>query len=291
MAVCALFQLSYANLFPTHITRHYAELFGTSRDADVAILGSSTGVNGVNPRYLEDLQVNDIDFSRTFNFSRNGVRPSFFVDWYQCFFRPNYQKPSLALIGVDWFEFHNSTGVSLSSDAPSLPVYSLLSAMDDGHCPTKHQIFWERLRSFPEWKSLIEYVQETRSSYYKGYESADGVIDIYTPGTRDSTWTDYQLQSLETLIDALTKDGIKVILFQPPVFRPDILIPGGTNFAKVAAIAEKKGVPLLNYNTTKVSKLNATPRYFANWSHLNDAGSEALTLMLKQDLADLLQAK
>jgi hypothetical protein len=99
-----------------------------------------------------------------------------------------------------------------------------------------------------------------------------------------------QWKAFEELLDALKRDEIKVIFVQVPGYLPgrrdeDI----SKNVLLLKGIAEKRGIPFLDYETERLSSINTNMDLFTDWTHLNEAGSEAFSKLLKEDLENLLK--
>ena len=99
-----------------------------------------------------------------------------------------------------------------------------------------------------------------------------------------------QLGAFEELLNDLERDGIKVIFVHVPGYlcvrdNQNISI----NVQLLKGIAEKRGIPFLDYETERISSINTSPDLFADWTHLSEKGSEAFSKLLKQDLEDLLK--
>ncbi len=103
-----------------------------------------------------------------------------------------------------------------------------------------------------------------------------------------------QVAALEQLLDELQKDGIKVILVQTPEHLPSYArqmdeIRGKTALLK--SIAQRRGVPFLDYLLEKQTNLNRGENFYFNKNHLNALGSRVFTWALRQDLARYIPEK
>jgi lysophospholipase L1-like esterase len=98
------------------------------------------------------------------------------------------------------------------------------------------------------------------------------------------------LGAFEQLLNDFERDGIKVIFVQVPGYlygRDDQNI--SKNVQLLRGIAEKRGIPFLDYETKRISSINSNADLFADWTHMNEKGSEAFSKLLKQDLESLLK--
>ena len=53
--------------------------------------------------------------------------------------------------------------------------------------------------------------------------------------------------------------------------------------------AARRRIPFLDYETERISPINTNPHLFADWTHMNERGSEAFSKQLGHDLRELLR--
>jgi hypothetical protein len=130
-----------------------------------------------------------------------------------------------------------------------------------------------------------------KAGYYKGYipfkiKSKKRLkTGVSQPKINPAQW-----RAFEELLNALKRDGIKVIFVQVPGYTPgrndqDI----SQNVMLLREVAGKWRIPFLDYETEKLSSINTNMDMFADWTHLNEEGSKAFSEILKADLENLIK--
>lgn len=274
--------------------RHFEELFHTQHSADVIIIGSSTAVHGINPLYLEGIKTSAADFSRIYNFALRGAQMNFWKQWYDVLFARQYPTPSLAIVSVDWFGFAGDNRVGgIEYYSRYFPFNVFLKLLWNRAVPDKVALWMNRFYVFQARRDIIhvffprmDFGQLRMDQYYKGYVPLDRTIDTRKPpAVKAASWDN----SLEQLLDDLLARHVRIVLIQTPNYIPGRVMQGKDTNALLAKLARAKGIPLLNYNTEKASALNFNPDYYADYAHMNEAGSRAFSLLLKADLEKLLR--
>ena len=272
-----------------HYPLHYEEVFHPKVNANVVILGASHATHGINPRYLEG------EHRKVFNFALNGAPPSFYLDWYQKVFRRYYPKPSYVIYAVHWAMFDDRyLARQFHHDSKYFPFrFFIRELMDSKSLQT---LLFNRFSFSKERKHVIKILlREEReiypkSRYYKGY------IPFKTKskkrletGERHYEINPAQSRAFEELLDALKRDEIKVIFVQVPGYttsRKDEQI--SEHVLLLRGIAKERRILFLDYETERLTSINMNTDLFADWTHLNEAGSEAFSTLLREDLVNLL---
>ena len=125
------------------------------------------------------------------------------------------------------------------------------------------------------------------SDYYKGYIpwEADYAGSNETVGcihNRDE-WNTF----LE-LLDHFEEEGIKLIFVQCPEYSGANCYLRPKYNEQLAKVAEKRGIPFLNYNEELASDLNSDPSNYSDWGHMSKKGSTAFSKILAKDLKPVL---
>lgn len=248
------------------------------------ILGASTALGGIHPRYLEDARFG------IYNFAYSGGNATFFRHWYRLF-RQTHAAPALVLYATDWSMFQaHFLERTLEADAEYLPwpVFSGLFGEPDA---SPSRLIMNRLslvKNRAQLKNLLFWQEPwpTPALYYKGFCTYD-TPGAYQPGHRPSATVDTHLMAdFQALLDTLKADGTRVVFVQPPNYTPDAGEHPEAQ-ARLAAIARARAIPYLNYNGDRRSALNTDRGLYQDWLHLNLEGAERFSRLLRQDLDHL----
>jgi hypothetical protein len=264
--------------------------------ADLIVVGSSQSLHGINPKYLDGLGY------RAYNFSMRGGGIEYFRQIYNWILRDGYTKPRLVVYQLDWFVFDPSQAGRLFEDdceffSTRVFMKCLLSRQFDWSRLLKRRFSMLKMRSeLASWSKQRALTVKSLGRGHLGYAPCWGTWDevaqakdTFTHPTVDPARVKY----LELLLDDLKRDGVDVILVQVPNF-----LPGRKNKEairdinkRVRVIADKYGVPFLDYNGDKVSELNRQGNLFTDGVHLNEEGAAIFSATLRNDLADCLKTR
>jgi hypothetical protein len=273
-----------------HYPLQYEEAFHPKVNADLVILGASHATHGINPRYLEGKHL------KVFNFALNGAPPSFYLDWYEKIFRPHYRKPSYVIYAVHWVMFDEKfLPRQLEHDSKYFPFRFFVQELI--HFKSLQTLLFNRFAFSKARKQILSMLLHKRretfpkAGYYNGYIPFKArarkwlKTAVVNPEVDAVEW-----RAFEELLDDLRKDGIKVIFVQVPGYLPG---RDNRNISKnvqlLEGIAKKRGIPFLDYETERISSINTNIDLFADWTHLNEKGSEVFSKRLGQDLKELLK--
>jgi hypothetical protein len=272
-----------------HYPLQYDEVFHPKVNADLVILGASQATHGINPKYLE------MEHLKVFNFALNGAPPAFYLEWYNKIFRHYYRKPSYVIYAVHWMMFEDKIhGRRFENDSRYFPFKFFITQLMDSK--SLQTLLFSRF-AFSKWRkqvlSLLFNKKRDRfpkQKYYNGFipfkerEKLQKTV-IVKPEINPVQW-----RAFEELLNGFERDGIKVIFVQTPGYlhgREGQHI--SRNVQRLKGVAEKRRIPFLDYETERISSINTNPHLFADWTHMNEKGSEAFSKLLKQDLEDLLK--
>jgi hypothetical protein len=268
-----------------HFPLQYEEAFHPKVKADVIIMGASHATHGVHPRSLET------DRIRVFNFAFNGASPLFNLNWYKKVFEPNYPKPSCVIYGVHWVMFDGQfLRRRLEQDSKYFPSKFFFEEFRD--LKTLGALLLNRFAFIRERRQIMPRILRKKrerevypvSRYYQGYIPFETRRDLDKKDLANPKIDPDQLRAFEDLLDLFERDGVKVIFVEIPDY-----IPGRDsstlekNMQLITTIAQKRGVPFLNYETEKITEINYMRDYYVDWAHLNGKGSEAFSKMLRSD--------
>jgi len=267
----------------------YDEVFYPKVNADLVILGASQATHGINPKYLES------EHLKVFNFALDGAPPSFYLNWYNKIFSHYYPKPSYMIYAVHWVMFNDVfTPRQIEHDSEYFPFPLFIKQLRDvGSFQT---VLFNRFAFSKHRKEVLSMLFEKRkeiypqAKYYNGFipfkkRKKLGKTEVVNPGVNP-----VQLEAFVQLLNDCERDGIKVIFVHIPGYlygreAQNIL----KNVQLIKDIAEKRGIPFLNYETERISSINMNDDLFADWIHMSEEGSEAFSKLLKQDLEVLLK--
>jgi len=272
-----------------HCPLQYDEVFYPKVNADLVILGASQATHGINPKYLES------EHLKVFNFALDGAPPSFYLNWYNKIFSHYYPKPSYMIYAVHWVMFNDVfTPRQIEHDSEYFPFPLFIKQLRDvGSFQT---VLFNRFAFSKHRKEVLSMLFEKRkeiypqAKYYNGFipfkkRKKLGKTEVVNPGVNP-----VQLEAFVQLLNNCERDGIKVIFVHIPGYlysreAQNIL----KNVQLIKGIAEKRGIPFLNYETERISSINMNDDLFADWIHMSEEGSEAFSKLLKQDLEVLLK--
>lgn len=271
-----------------HYPLQYGEVFHPKVKADLVILGASQATHGINPRYLEseDLKV--------FNFALNGAPPAFYLKWYDRIFRHYYRKPSYVIYAVHWMMFEDKIhGRRFENDSKYFPFSFFVGQFRDFN--SLKTLLFSRFAFSKQRKQVLSLLFGKKRERYPGAKYYNGYIPFKVRQKLQKTEVipkidPAQRSAFEELLDDFERDGVKVIFVHTPSYlysREDQAISENVQFLR--EIAEKRGIPFLNYETERISPINTNPDLFADWTHMNEKGSEVFSKRLRQDLEGLLK--
>jgi len=272
-----------------HYPLQYDEVFHPKVNADMVILGASQAAHGINPRYLEE------EHLKVFNFALDGAPPSFYLKWYKNVFRHYYRKPSYVIYAVHWVMFEDTFhGRRFESDSKYFPFPFFIRQLRD--VKSLQTLLFNRFAFSKGRKDVLSSLFKKRREVYPKTKYYNGFIPFKERKKLQKTVVvnpevnPVQLEAFEQLLNDFERDGIKVIFVQVPGYlygRDDQNI--SKNVQLLMGIAEKRGIPFLDYETERISSINSNADLFADWTHMNEKGSEAFSKLLKQDLENLLK--
>lgn len=294
LIILTCIELQLRKNLDSHEERHFQELFHSQQPADVIIIGSSTAVHGINPRFLENVQTSAGDFSRIYNFALRGGQMNFWKQWYDLLFTQYYSKPSLVIISVDWFGFAGDNRVEgLEPYSRYFPFDVFVDVLLSKDAPDKISLWMNRFNFFSSRREIFhvfsaktDFGDLRMDKYYRGFVPLERTINTgQPPAIKDASWD----ETLEKLIDDLQAHDMRIVLIQTPNYIPGRVMRGVDTNALLRKLAEAKGIPLLNYNEERASKINYTPDYYADYAHMNETGSNTFSKILKTDLEEILK--
>lgn len=267
----------------------YDEIFYPKVNADLVILGASQATHSINPKYLESADL------RVFNFALDGAPPSFYLNWYNKIFCQYYPKPSYMIYAVHWVMFNDVfTPRQIEHDSEYFPFPLFIKQLRD--VKSLQTLLLNRFAFSKHRKEVISKLFEKRkeiypqAKYYNGFvpfkeRKKLGKTEVVNPKVNP-----IQLEAFIQLLNDVERDGIKVIFVHIPGYlysreTQNIL----KNVQLIKGIAEKRGIPFLDYETERISSINMNDNLFADWIHMSEEGSEAFSKLLKQDLEVLLK--
>ncbi len=272
-----------------HYPLQYDEVFHPKVNADMVILGASQAAHGINPKYLEE------EHLKVFNFALDGAPPSFYLEWYKNIFRHYYRKPSYVIYAVHWVMFEDIFhGRRFESDSKYFPFPFFIRQLRD--VKSLQTLLFNRFALSKGRKEVLSLLFKKRREVYPKMKYYNGFIPFKERKKLQKTVVanpevnPIQLGAFEQLLNDFERDGIKVIFVQVPGYlyaRDDQNI--SKNVQLLRGIAEKRGIPFLDYETKRISSINSNADLFADWTHMNEKGSEAFSKLLKQDLESLLK--
>lgn len=274
----------------THYDLQYGEAIHPRINAPIIIIGSSSATHGINPKYLED------DRLSIYNFALNGGNPLFYLKWYNHILSRYYRKPSHVIYAVDWFMFDdNLLQRQFEHDSKYFPLSLLMAEMKNPR--VLKMLILNRFAFIRERKKLPVLLFKKRrhqdiypmEKYYKGFVPYESKGKLWKTKEVKITHSREQFEAFEKILNQFKRDGINVIFVQIPEY-----IPGrhSASFLGdiewVDGIARGRNIPFLDYNRGKISAINYEIRYYSDWAHLNEEGSEVFSKLLKQDLKRIL---
>lgn len=272
-----------------HYPLQYGEVFHPKVNADLVILGASHATHGINPKHLES------DHLKVFNFALNGAPPSFYVKWYQRIFRPYYRKPLCIIYSVHWVMFDDKfLGRQFEQDSQYFPSQFFLNQLKE--FKEMQTLLFNRFAFSKERKELLSILLKKKreiypkSKYYNGFIPFKMRKKLQKTEVVNPVINPVQQSAFEELLNDFEKDGIRVIFVQIPGYlygRDEKNI--SKNVHLLREIAKKRNIPFLDYEIERISAINTSEDLFADWTHLNEKGSEAFSKLLKKDLEGLLK--
>ncbi len=272
-----------------HYPLQYDEVFHPKVNADLVILGASQATHGINPRYLES------EHLKVFNFALDGAPPSFYLKWYHQIFSPYYRKPSYAIYAVNWLMFNDVlTPRQVEHDSQYFPFKVFLKQLRD--IKSLQTLLFSRF-AFSKQRKQVLYLlfnkkrgRYARNKYYNGFIPFKEKTKFRNAEDLNVEVNPVQLEAFLQLLNDLERDGIKVIFVHIPGYLYGRKTENiSKNIQLLKEIAEKRGIPFLNYETERISPINTNPDLFADWTHMSEKGSEVFSKLLRQDLERFLK--
>jgi hypothetical protein len=273
-----------------HYPLQYGEVFHPKVKADVIILGASHATHGINPKYLER------DRFRVYNFSLNGAGPLFNLTWYKKIFRHHYPQPLYVIYAVHWIMFDDQLlKRTFEQDSHYFPLHFFLKELKE--FKTAQRLLLNRFALIRERKHLAgRLFQKIFREVYLPSKYYNGFIPFERRGTLDEEErvnpknSPAQIKAFEELLDALGRDGVKVIFVHLPGYLPG---RGDSNISEgmqlLNKISREREIPFLNYETEKISEINTDKTLFSDIVHLNEKGSDRISSLLRIDLERFLR--
>ena len=271
-----------------HYPLQYDEVFHPKVNADLVILGASQATHGINPKYLES------EHLKVFNFALDGAPPSFYLKWYDKIFSHYYRKPSYVIYAVHWVMFDDIIAPrQIENDSRYFPFKFFVKQLRDIKC--LQTLLFNRF-AFSKHRKQIFYLlvnkkrgRYLKNKYYNGFIPFKEKTKFRKPADAYPRVNPLQVEAFLQLLNDLQKDGIKVILVHIPGYlygREARSISKNVQLFK--GIAEERKIPFLDYETERISPINTDRDLFADWTHMNEKGSEAFSKLLRKDLEGLL---
>ncbi len=272
-----------------HYPLQYDEVFHPKVNADLVILGASQATHGINPKYLES------DHLKVFNFALDGAPPSFYLKWYRRIFSRYYRKPTYAIYAVNWVMFNDVfTPRQIEHDSKYFPFKLFVEQLRDSK--SVQTLLFNRFAFSKERKKVLYLLfnkkrgRYSKDKYYNGFIPFKEKTKFRKAEDMNPEVNPVQLEAFVQLLDDLERDGTKVIFVHIPGYLYGRQTePVLKNVQLLKGIAEKRGIPFLNYETERISSINTDPHLFADWTHMSEKGSEVFSRLLRQDLEGLLK--
>jgi hypothetical protein len=280
----------------THYKLQYDEVYNHRINADAIIIGSSHGTHGINPKYLDGL-----DGLKFYNFALNGSNPSYYLQWYENVFKPNYKKPKLIIYAVDWFMFDKDwLWRRYEQDSIYFSFGLFLKELFNIHHDLKSKITivynrYNIIRERDNLQYLFSQFHDTNGIldteyYYDGFipdENKFNGTDIYNYNIKtDSKFK----QDFIKLFNEIKHDNIKIIFLNTPEYilgRKSSSLNKNLTYLKEFAL--KNNVPFLSYNSVKITNINYDHTCYSDWGHMNTKGSTEFSKMLRKDLEPIIK--
>ncbi len=272
-----------------HYPLQYDEVFHPKVNADLVILGASQATHGINPKYLES------DHLKVFNFALDGAPPSFYLKWYRRIFSRYYRKPTYAIYAVNWVMFNDVfTPRQIEHDSKYFPFKLFVEQLRDSK--SVQTLLFNRFAFSKERKKVLYLLfnkkrgRYSREKYYNGFIPFKEKTKFRKAEDMNPEVNPVQLEAFVQLLNDLERDGTKVIFVHIPGYLYGRQTePVLKNVQLLKGIAEKRGIPFLDYETERISSINTDPDLFADWTHMSEKGSEVFSKLLRQDLEGLLK--
>lgn len=272
-----------------HFPLQYDEVFYPKVNADLVIMGASQATHGINPKYLES------EHLKVFNFALDGTTPSFYLNWYNKIFTHYYRKPSYVIYAVHWVMFNDIFAPrQIEHDSQYFPFQFFIKQLREAG--SLQTLLFNRFAFSKQRKKVLSMLFGKRdeiypkAKYYKGFipfkeRKKLRKTEVVNPEVDPVQW-----EAFVQLLNDFERDGIKVIFVHVPGYlygreTQNIL----KNVQLLKGIAEKRGIPFLDYEIERISSINMNDDFFADWTHMNEKGSEAFSKLLKHDLEILLR--
>jgi hypothetical protein len=268
----------------------YRALVERKSASSAILLGTSHFAHGVRPSLL------DQESFEFYNYALDAASPSFYAQWYSRLYRKFQPAPRLVLIDVPGFLFdRHKLSRRYEQDSEFFPSAHFWAEMWMGEVERgvllKHR--WPVVKYRRRYTPLCfrEHLYMGRPELYErgwmpliGQAPGGGAIAYEPAQVMDS-----EVRAFEALLDRLAADGAQVILVQMPVYLPSVTIEP-ESVARVRELAERRGLPVLDYNAERRAALNDRLEYFYDYGHLNQEGAEIFSRTLAADLCAWLAA-
>lgn len=288
------FQERYNN-DPVHYQRQYSALLSEDVDYEGIILGTSHSTHGIRPSVLDTTGVH------FYNFSLNGSNPTFNLTWYNELFLMKHNRPNYCLLEVDWFMFDDYwLERRFEKDSEYFERIFFIKSLFGRNTFNKKHLLINRFPLLKYRESILEsikLVQEDsrfpKQTYDRGYISYNTKYDSTKFKIKESKhFEPNEQKDFIKLIEQMQEQGTKLIFVMTPEFGvPMEQYLNSKTYNIIVESSKKYNIPFLNYNQELRSELNENIDFFADWGHLNDAGSLVFSRMLSEDLIPILKTK
>jgi hypothetical protein len=270
-----------------HYELQYREITDNLTNTTAIIIGSSHGVRGINPLYLDD------EHYTFYNFSYNGSNPEFYLKWYNDLLRKYYPRPRLVLYEVDWFMFDESwLWRKFNHDTEYFPFRLFLKTLLLS--PDRQISFTNRFPLIKEkdrirdklFREDWEALANPLTKYYRGYIPRHQERNL-EPKTIMTTRNEKQIESFYKLLESFENDNIDIVFVQSPEYLQGRIAGNGYNDF-LWDVSRERNIPFLDYNQVKITSINYDSTCFFDWGHLNEKGAREFSLLLREDLKGIL---
>ena len=263
------------NVYEQHFVKHQ-EVFDPQFNADVFIFGSSRSANGLNPKCMVQKGIN------AYNFAMQANNPAFYQKWHQHILKKYYTPPKAIIYEVDWMMFDQlarKRKFEYESAHYSWADFMGFLWSSEHNSAT---LIYHRF-PFLKYRDQLDYLFKPKTDFapfrlereFRGFIPSMRRVDkseVDIPKLKNDP---RQMEILEQLVEQWQAEGIKVIFVQTPEYlagRSHELYEPNSDF--LHDLAQRHGIPFLDYNREKISRINADSTLFEDWIHLNEPGTE-----------------
>lgn len=270
--VFGVLELFFKNITPSddRYEWQYNEIFNPIVKADIAIMGTSKSMRGINPKLLEE------ENTSVYNFGLNGSNPEFLFNWYTNYFKKYYPKPRLILLEVSWLMFNeNYMWRRIEQDSRYIPIQEFLSQLF--YSKDKSTLFFNRFYIFNRTVGYGGLMDST----YRGYTPIPFDLKEIKAYSDSTTFNPKRQRSyFKLLINEFKKDGVNVMF---------VMLPEKINEDFLEYKYIKENLDYINQEVSKFDYLNyhqefKTDSIFVDWGHLNTIGARLISLKIKNEI-------